>query len=90
MQELLADQVALLASERGELGDLPRDRALLLQRERHRRDRVGELGPGRVDARDRDGHTGVEQVLDHHHRVVSLLDRLPVEVRRERGSVSAS
>ena len=28
---------------------------------------------------------GVEEVLHHHHRVVSLLERLLVEVRRELG-----
>ena len=33
---------------------------------------------------------GVEEVLDHHHRVVSLLDRLAVEVGGEQGSVSPS
>ena len=29
------------------------------------------------------GATGVEEVLDHHHRVVPLLDRLAVEVGGE-------
>ena len=33
--------------------------------------------------RDHDLLVKVEQVLDHHHRVVSLLDGLPVEVRGE-------
>ena len=39
------------------------------------------VGLRRLDGRDRDLVVGVEQVLDDHHRVVPLLDRLPVEVR---------
>ena len=37
----------------------------------------------RLDRRDPHLEIGVEQELDDHHRVVSLLDRLPVEVRGE-------
>ena len=56
---------------------------LLLQREPHRLDDVRERGLRRVDARDRHRLVRVEQVLDDHHRVVPLLDRLAVEVRGE-------
>ena len=42
-----------------------------------------KLGLRRGDGRDRHLQVGVEQVLDEHHRVVSLLDRLPVEVGGE-------
>ena len=38
-------------------------------------------GLGRGDAGNRHLHVGVEQVLDHHHRVVALLDRLGIEER---------
>ena len=37
---------------------------------------------GAVDAGDRHVGVGVEEVLDHHHRVVALLERLAVEERR--------
>ena len=37
---------------------------------------------GRLDAGDGDVGVGVEEVLDHHHRVVALLERLAVEERR--------
>ena len=37
----------------------------------------------RGDARDDDVRVGVDQVLDHHHRVVALLERLRVEEARE-------
>ena len=43
MQELLADEVALLARELDEAGDLLRDRLLLLERERDRLGRVREV-----------------------------------------------
>ncbi len=75
-----ADEIALLAREGRQLGDLPRHRALLLEREGDGSDSVRELRlrcgyPG-------DGHweIGIEEILDHHHRVVSFLDRLAVEV----------
>ena len=38
-----------------------------------------EAAPRRLDAGDHRLHAGVEQVLDHHHRVVALLQRLGVE-----------
>ena len=44
MQELLADEVALRARELRQVGDLLRDALLLLEREPHRLDDVGELG----------------------------------------------
>ena len=85
MQELLADEVAFLAGELDELGDLLRDPLLLVERERDRRDEVGKLGLRRGDARDRHRLVGIEQVLHHDHRVVPLLDRLAVEVGGELG-----
>ncbi len=83
VQELLADQVALGARELGEVGDLLGHALLLLQRQPDGLDHVGERRLRLGDARDRDALVGVEQVLDDHHRVVALLDRLAVEVRGE-------
>ena len=83
MQELLSDEVALGAGELGEVRDLLGHPLFLLQREPHRLDDVGELGLRRLDPRDRDALVRVEQVLDDHHRVISLLHRLPVEVSGE-------
>ena len=42
-----------------------------------------ELHLRRGDAGDDDVGVGVDQVLDHHHRVVALLERLRVEEARE-------
>ena len=81
MQELLADEVVLLAGERGERGDLLGDALLLVERERHRLPGITERRLRRFDGRDRDLVVRVEQELDDHHRVVPLFDRLPVEVR---------
>ena len=57
------------------------DPLLLLERERDGRDDVGEAVCGAampgIDGLD----VGVEEVLHHHHRVVALLERLPVEER---------
>jgi hypothetical protein len=83
VQELLADQVALGAGELREIGDLLGDPLLLLERQPHRLDHIGELGLRLGDAGDRNARVGVQQVLDDHHRVIPLLDRLPVEVRSE-------
>ena len=83
MQELLADEVALGTGELGEVGDLLGDALLLLERQPHRLDDVRELDLRLGDPRDRDALVGVEQVLDDHHRVISLLDRLTIEVRGE-------
>ena len=83
MQELLADEVALVACGQRELLDLLRDALLLLERELDRSDDVGERRLRRLHGRDHDVLVCVEQVLHHHHRVVPLLDRLAVEVRGE-------
>ena len=83
MQELLADEVSLLARECCQRGDLLGDALLLLERERDRRTRVRERRLRRLDGRDLDRVIGVEQELDDHQRVVPLLDGLPVEVGRQ-------
>jgi hypothetical protein len=83
VQELLADELALLAGDTHEIDDLRRDALLLLEGERHRSDCIRERRLGLGDAGDLDRCVGVEEVLDHHHRVVPLFDRLAVEVRRE-------
>ena len=83
IHELRADEVVLLTCERGEPDDLLGDGALLLEGERDRSDRVRELVFRLGDCRDPDLLARVEEVLDEHHRVVSLLERLAVEVRRE-------
>ena len=51
----------------------------------HRLDDVGELDLRRVHAGNDRRLVGVQQVLDHHHRVVALLQRLAVEERRHLG-----
>ena len=56
---------------------------VLRERQRDWRDDVGEADLRGGDAGDHDVRVGVEQVLDHHHRVVALLERLAVEERRE-------
>src|SRR5262245_10274376 len=85
VQELLADELPLLARLLHELDDLVGDPLLLLERERDRRDGVRERRLRRLDPRDHDLLVRIEQVLDDDHRVVPLLDRLPVEVRGELG-----
>src|SRR5829696_1890005 len=85
VQELLADELALVAREPCQLGDLRGDLPLLLERERDGRDRIGEVGAGSGDAGHRHVLAGVEEVLDDHHGVVSLLERLAVEARRQLG-----
>src|SRR5688572_28049323 len=79
VQELLADQLALFARELHERDDLIRHPLLLRERERDRRDRVGKARLRRLDTGDDDLRVRIEQVLHDHHRVVSLLERLPVE-----------
>src|SRR5215207_7373202 len=69
LHELLARVVARLARGRGETVDLVGHALLLLERERDGRDDVRERRLRRRDARDRHRRVGVEQVLDHHHRV---------------------
>ena len=63
--------------------DLVGDALLLVEREPYWRHDVGELGPRRLDAGRDDVLVCVQQVLHHHHRVVPLLHRLPVEVGGE-------
>ena len=53
------------------------------KRERHGLDDVRELRLRRLDSGRYHVLVRVEQVLHHHHRVVSLLDGLPVEVSSE-------
>ena len=79
LHELLAREVAALARHAHEVGALIRDAPLLLERQRDRLGEAGERRLRRLDARDHDGLVRVEQVLDHDHRVVALLDGLPVE-----------
>ena len=55
--------------------------ARLLERERHGGDDAGEDGLRRLDAGDRDLLVRVQEELHNHHRVVPLLDRLPVGTR---------
>src|SRR6266498_297801 len=82
-EELLADVLVLLTGELNEPGDLLGHRPLLTQRDRDRRALVLEARRRLCDARNLDLGSGVEQVLHDHHRVVSLLDCLPVEVSRK-------
>ncbi len=77
--ELLAAEVAALARDADEVGALVGDALLLLERERDRLGQFAERGLRGGDARDDHGLVGVEQVLHHDHRVVALLDGLPVE-----------
>ncbi len=51
--------------------------------ERNWCDDVPEVGLRRLHPGDAHDLVGVDQVLHHHHGVVPLLDRLPVEVRGE-------
>ena len=79
-EEVLADVLAVLACDLDEPGDLRGDRLLLFERDRDGFPVVGERGLRRRHGRRDDRLVGVEEVLDDHHRVVSLLDRLAVEV----------
>ena len=78
---MLADVLALFARDLHESRDLLGYRLLLVERKPHGLALVVERGLRSFHARDRDRGVRVEQVLHEHHRVVSLLDRLPVEVR---------
>ena len=87
LHELLAEVVALVAGGAGEQGDLVGDAPLLVE---HQLDDVLdrlEVVADLVDAGDADLHVVVEQVLDHAHRVVALLEGLPVEVGGQLGQV---
>src|SRR4051812_10188103 len=81
--ELLGQEVALLARDAGQLADLVGDAALLLERQRDGLDDVAERRARRGDAGDRGLDARVEEVADHHHRVVALLERLGVEEGRQ-------
>ena len=83
MQELLSDELALLARKLHELDDLLGDPLLLCKRQRHWSNDVCECGLRSVDARRDDIVIGIEEVLNHHHRVVPFLDGLAIEVRGE-------
>ena len=63
MQELLRDEIPLRASRQGELLDLPGDALLLVERQLHRRDDVGELDLRPLDRRDHDLAVGVEEAV---------------------------
>ena len=79
LQELLARVVALTAGGRGQRVDLLGDPLLLLERQRDGLDDVAERRLWSGDSRHERLGVGVEQVLDHHHRVLALFQRLPVE-----------
>ena len=66
-----------------EVCDLLRDGLLLLECEGDGRSVVLEACLRRVNTRDQHLRVRVEQVLHDHHRVVSLFDRLPIEMRGE-------
>jgi hypothetical protein len=83
VQKLLADEVVLLAGEGRQRRDLLRHALLLGECEGDRLARVREGRLRRLDRGDDNLEVGVEQVLDDHHRVVPLLERLAVEVGRE-------
>src|SRR5436305_881245 len=68
-----------LARQLEEGDDLLADPLLLLQRHPYRRAAVGIGRLLRLDVRDVDALTDVEQVLHHHHRVLTLLQGLAVE-----------
>ena len=85
MHELLRAVVADVAGQLEQRVDLIAHAGLLLECHAHRGDPVVEPGLLCVDVGDPDLLVCVEQVLDHHHRVVALLHRLPVEECREAG-----
>jgi hypothetical protein len=85
MEELLADEVAFVPRERDQRDDLLGNTLLLFEGENNRLHARPEVRLRRLDARDRHAVVGIEEKLDDHHRVVSLLDRLPVEGRGELG-----
>jgi hypothetical protein len=79
LDELLAEVVALLPSEREQLADLAAYLSFLVEREANWADVVFEsCGRGR-DFPEPYRCACVEQVLDHHHRVLAFLERLAVE-----------
>ena len=84
-EEALAHGVVVLARDLDEARDLLGHRLLLRQRGQDRLSIVVERDLRRGHRGDHDRLAGIEEVLDDHHRVVPLLDRLPVEVRSEPG-----
>ena len=83
MHELLCHEIAVLARNHRELGDLRRNALLLIECKRHRLDIVREGDLRSCNRRRYHVVPRVEQVLHHHHRVVPLFDRLAIEVGRE-------
>src|SRR5581483_12147668 len=83
LHELLGGVVALFASCGRESVDLLGHASLLLERERDWPNHILEPHPWRHDTGDRDLAVRIEQELDHHHRVVALLQRLTVEKARQ-------
>ena len=80
---LLAERITLGPGGLEQRLDLPGDLLLLREGELDRLDDVREVVAHGRDAGDRDAEMPVHAVLHEHHRVIALLDRLPVEVRRE-------
>ena len=71
LHELVRGEVALLAGDPGQLIDLSRDPALLLKGEFDGGDDIGKSTCGAL-LRERGLRILVDEVLDHHHRVVAL------------------
>ena len=89
MHELLAGIVALTPGKPCQ-GYLRGDISLLLQRQRDQLDRVAEARARCRHTRDRHFDPGIEQILHHHHGVISLFQGLAMEVADSRGKVSES
>src|SRR5882757_2559679 len=85
LQELLGAVVLQFAGELEEGEDLVADPFLLGEGHFHRLGAVGVGGRVRLDVGDLDLLADIEQVADHHHRVLALLERLPVEEGGEAG-----
>ena len=83
LHELLAEVVTLLAGNTGEPADLFGDGALLAERKCERVPGGLEAVAHRINTGDLGVDIPVEQVLDQHHGVVALFDRLRVEVLGE-------
>ncbi|EUA56791.1 hypothetical protein I553_8845 [Mycobacterium xenopi 4042] len=83
LHELLAEVVAFVAGRGGQPADLLGDGTLLVKRQRQRLCRGVEPVADGAHTGDFDTEIAVEQMLYQHHRVISLLHRLPVEVVRK-------
>ena len=90
VHELLAEEVALVARDGGQPGDLLGDGALLIERQAQRLGRRGEGVAHGVGAGDLDLDVAIDQVLHQHHRVVALVEGLGVEVLGELRQVGSS